>query len=192
MLAVSINSQVVFSSLVQGLAIAVIAVGVVLVYRATRIMIFAVGNMGVVRSRCPPVAVGGAVPRSILGGPRCGAGHRARIRRTRRRHGDPPPAEVAPGGRPRRHYRCGTGRGGDCVQDPDAERRDRSLPECDQRHVDGGRRAGQGIGYLDPDHRAHHLGFAERGSSIGPPWAKPSRHAPATHRWPDSRASVRR
>ena len=48
MLAVSINSQVVFSGLVQGLAIAVIAVGVVLVYRATRIINFAVGNMGVV------------------------------------------------------------------------------------------------------------------------------------------------
>ena len=49
MLAVSwINSQVVFDGLVQGLAIAVIAVGVVLVYRATRIINFAVGNMGVV------------------------------------------------------------------------------------------------------------------------------------------------
>ena len=43
-----INSQVVFSGVVQGLAIAVIAVGIVLVYRATRIINFAVGNMGVV------------------------------------------------------------------------------------------------------------------------------------------------
>ena len=49
MLAVSwINSQIVFDGIVQGLAIAVIAVGVVLVYRATRIINFAVGNMGVV------------------------------------------------------------------------------------------------------------------------------------------------
>ncbi len=43
-----LNSQVVYDGLVQGLAIAVIAVGVVLVYRATRIINFAVGNMGVV------------------------------------------------------------------------------------------------------------------------------------------------
>ena len=49
MLAVSwINSQIVFDGVVQGLAVAVIAVGVVLVYRATRIINFAVGNMGVV------------------------------------------------------------------------------------------------------------------------------------------------
>ncbi len=49
MLAVSwINSQIVFDGVVQGLAISVIAVGVVLVYRATRIINFAVGNMGVV------------------------------------------------------------------------------------------------------------------------------------------------
>ena len=49
MLAVSIlNSQVVYDGVVQGLAIAVIAVGVVLVYRATRIINFAVGNIGVV------------------------------------------------------------------------------------------------------------------------------------------------
>ncbi len=49
MLAVSwVNSQVVFQGIIQGLAIAVIAVGVVLVYRATRIINFAVGNMGVV------------------------------------------------------------------------------------------------------------------------------------------------
>ena len=48
-LAVSwINSQIVFDGIVQGLAVALIAVGVVLVYRATRIINFAVGNMGVV------------------------------------------------------------------------------------------------------------------------------------------------
>jgi ABC-type branched-subunit amino acid transport system ATPase component/ABC-type branched-subunit amino acid transport system permease subunit len=49
MLAVTwINSQIVYDGVIQGLAIAVIAVGVVLVYRATRIINFAVGNMGVV------------------------------------------------------------------------------------------------------------------------------------------------
>ncbi len=49
MLAVSwVNSQIVYDGVVQGLAIAVIAVGVVLVYRATRIINFAVGNMGVI------------------------------------------------------------------------------------------------------------------------------------------------
>lgn len=49
MLAVGwVNSQIVYDGVVQGLAIAVIAVGVVLVYRATRIINFAVGNMGVI------------------------------------------------------------------------------------------------------------------------------------------------
>jgi ABC-type branched-subunit amino acid transport system ATPase component/ABC-type branched-subunit amino acid transport system permease subunit len=49
MLAVGwVNSQIVYDGLIQGLAIAVIAVGVVLIYRATRIINFAVGNMGVV------------------------------------------------------------------------------------------------------------------------------------------------
>ena len=49
MLAVGwVNSQIVFDGIIQGLAIAVIAVGVVLIYRATRIINFAVGNMGVV------------------------------------------------------------------------------------------------------------------------------------------------
>jgi len=43
-----IDSQIVFDGIVQGLAIAVIAVGVILVYRATRIINFAVGGMGVV------------------------------------------------------------------------------------------------------------------------------------------------
>jgi ABC-type branched-subunit amino acid transport system ATPase component/ABC-type branched-subunit amino acid transport system permease subunit len=43
-----INSQIVFDGLIQGLAISVIAVGVILVYRASRIINFAVGNMGVI------------------------------------------------------------------------------------------------------------------------------------------------
>jgi ABC-type branched-subunit amino acid transport system ATPase component/ABC-type branched-subunit amino acid transport system permease subunit len=43
-----VNSQVVFDGVIQGLAVAVIAIGVVLIYRATRIINFAVGNMGVV------------------------------------------------------------------------------------------------------------------------------------------------
>jgi branched-subunit amino acid ABC-type transport system permease component len=43
-----INSQIIFDGIVQGLAIAMIAVGVVLIYRTTRIINFAVANMGVV------------------------------------------------------------------------------------------------------------------------------------------------
>jgi ABC-type branched-subunit amino acid transport system ATPase component/ABC-type branched-subunit amino acid transport system permease subunit len=42
------NSQIVYDGIIQGLAIAVIAVGVVLVYRATRIINFSVANLGVV------------------------------------------------------------------------------------------------------------------------------------------------
>jgi ABC-type branched-subunit amino acid transport system ATPase component/ABC-type branched-subunit amino acid transport system permease subunit len=49
MLAVGwVNTQIVYDGIVQGLAVALIAVGVVLVYRATRIINFAVGNMGVI------------------------------------------------------------------------------------------------------------------------------------------------
>jgi branched-subunit amino acid ABC-type transport system permease component len=43
-----INSQVVFDGLVQGLALSVITVGIILIYRASRIINFAVGNMGVI------------------------------------------------------------------------------------------------------------------------------------------------
>src|SRR5580658_1298091 len=43
-----LNSQIIFDGVVQGMAISIIAVGVILVYRATRIINFAVGGMGVV------------------------------------------------------------------------------------------------------------------------------------------------
>src|SRR5690348_967792 len=45
-----ITKQLVFDGLVQGLAIALVAVGIVLIYRATRVINFAVGNMGLVGS----------------------------------------------------------------------------------------------------------------------------------------------
>jgi len=49
MLAVSwVNSQVVFDGLIQGLALSVITFGIILIYRASRIINFAVGNMGVI------------------------------------------------------------------------------------------------------------------------------------------------
>jgi ABC-type branched-subunit amino acid transport system ATPase component/ABC-type branched-subunit amino acid transport system permease subunit len=50
-----INSQVVFDGIIQGLAIAVLAVGVVLIYRCTRIINFAVANMGVVGATTLPL-----------------------------------------------------------------------------------------------------------------------------------------
>src|SRR6201991_1466638 len=43
-----ITRQLVFDGFVQGLAIALVAVGIVLIYRATRVINFAVGNMGLV------------------------------------------------------------------------------------------------------------------------------------------------
>ena len=43
-----ITKQLVFDGFVQGLAIALVAVGIVLIYRATRVINFAVGNMGLV------------------------------------------------------------------------------------------------------------------------------------------------
>jgi ABC-type branched-subunit amino acid transport system ATPase component/ABC-type branched-subunit amino acid transport system permease subunit len=43
-----VNSQVVFDGLIQGLALSVITFGIILIYRASRIINFAVGNMGVI------------------------------------------------------------------------------------------------------------------------------------------------
>jgi ABC-type branched-subunit amino acid transport system ATPase component/ABC-type branched-subunit amino acid transport system permease subunit len=43
-----VNSQVVFNGLIQGLALSVITFGIILIYRASRIINFAVGNMGVI------------------------------------------------------------------------------------------------------------------------------------------------
>ena len=105
MLAVGwVNGQIVFDGIVQGLAVAVIAVGVVLIYRATRIINFAVGNMGLV----------GAVTLSLLtiqydvpfwAAFAARAGRRTRVRRGRGDRGHPPPAERPSGGRPGVHHR---------------------------------------------------------------------------------------
>ena len=43
-----ITKQLVFNGVVAGLAIGLLAMGVVLVYRSTRVINFAVGNMGLV------------------------------------------------------------------------------------------------------------------------------------------------
>ena len=49
MLAVGwMNSQIVYTGVIQGLAVALIAVGVILVYRATKIINFAVGSIGTI------------------------------------------------------------------------------------------------------------------------------------------------
>ena len=80
MLAVGwVNSQIVFDGLIQGLAVAVIAVGVVLVYRATRIINFAVGEMGVVGA-VTLLAAHDPVPRAVLDGARHCPARRARLR----------------------------------------------------------------------------------------------------------------
>ena len=69
-----INSQIVFDGIVQGLAIAMIAVGVVLITAPTRIINFAVANMGVVGAATLSLLTL-PVSRPILGRP----GHRAVI-----------------------------------------------------------------------------------------------------------------
>src|SRR4051812_8618029 len=43
-----VNQQVLFDGLVSGLVFGLLAMGIVLVYRATRVINFAVGNMGIV------------------------------------------------------------------------------------------------------------------------------------------------
>jgi len=59
MLAVDwINSQIAFQGIVHGLAISLIAVGVVLIYRATRIINFAVGSTGLVGATLLALLVG--------------------------------------------------------------------------------------------------------------------------------------
>ena len=135
-----VNSQIVFDGIVQGLAIAVIAVGVVLVYRATRIINFAVGNMGVVGAAVLLVA-GRPVPRAVLGrlavalviGLAFGAvvewPSSAGLR------------NVAPGGRAGRHHRRVAGLAqAIAIKIPDSDRRQRHYPERHRRHLDGGRR----------------------------------------------------
>ncbi|MCF2533141.1 branched-chain amino acid ABC transporter permease/ATP-binding protein [Yinghuangia soli] len=49
------NSQVLFDGLVNGLAIGLIAQGIVLVYRSTRVINFAVGNLGVLAAALLPL-----------------------------------------------------------------------------------------------------------------------------------------
>jgi ABC-type branched-subunit amino acid transport system ATPase component/ABC-type branched-subunit amino acid transport system permease subunit len=49
------NSQVLFDGLVNGLAIGLIAQGIVLVYRSTRVVNFAVGNLGVIAAALLPL-----------------------------------------------------------------------------------------------------------------------------------------
>ena len=150
MLAVGwLNSQIVFDGIVQGLAIAVIAVGVVLVYRATRIINFAVGNMGVV----------GAVTLSLLvlqyGVPFWialvdRAAHRPGLRRRGRDDGHPPAQERAARGRARGHDRHRGPGPGHRHRDPPADRRQRALPERVQRRLDRRRRQRPGRGRGSP------------------------------------------
>ena len=156
MLAVTwLNSQIIFDGVVQGLGVAVIAVGVVLVYRATRIINFAVGNMGVVGAAVLSLlVVQYHVPFwiGLAGRPGPGAGLRGR----RRPGHHPPAAQVAPRRRPRRHHRRVAAGLGDRHQDPDADRDHHPLSERHQRHLDGGRRHRTRLGPVDPDHCADH------------------------------------
>ncbi|HEY4378173.1 MAG TPA: hypothetical protein VGM93_13490, partial [Acidimicrobiales bacterium] len=48
LLATVVTRQVVFDGLISGLVFGLLAMGIVLIYRATRVINFAVGNMGVV------------------------------------------------------------------------------------------------------------------------------------------------
>jgi branched-subunit amino acid ABC-type transport system permease component len=121
----------------------VIAVGVVLVYRATRIINFAVGNMGVVGGR-PPVAAGRAVSRAVLGGLAVALVtglafgaivDMAIIRRLRKS----PRVVVLVA-------TIGVSQLAEAIayKIPTADQPSRALPERDQRHLDGGRRQVRG------------------------------------------------
>ena len=79
-----VNGQIVFDGLVQGLAVAIIATGIVLIYRATRIINFAVGAMGLVGAvTLSLLTIQYHVPFWAAFAPR--SGHRTRVRRG---HGD--------------------------------------------------------------------------------------------------------
>ena len=139
----------------QGLAIAVIAVGVVLVYRATRIINFAVGNMGVVGADSA-VAAGGAVPRAVLGGAGValvvGLAFGAVVDATiiRRLRKSPRVVVLV--------ATIGVAQIAEVIafKIPQPTEPRRALPERHQWLVDGGRRAGPRLGPLDPDHRPGH------------------------------------
>ena len=146
-----INSQVVFDGLIQGLALSVITFGIILIYRASRIINFAVGNMGVIGATLLALLVVQyhvpfwvALPVALVTGLALGAIVDATVIRRLRK---------SPRCRPGRHHRHCTDRRGDRLQAPAAHESQSALPECDQRGLDGGRRAGTRIGPLDPDHR---------------------------------------
>ena len=156
MLAVTwLNSQIVFDGIVQGLGIAVIAVGVVLVYRATRIINFAVGNMGVVGAAVlsllvvqyhVPFWVGLAVA-LVLGLAFGAVVDLAIIRRLRK--SPRVVVLVATIGVAQLALAI-------AIKIPTPTAITHPLPERDQRHLDGGRRHRARLGSLDPDHRADH------------------------------------
>ena len=56
-LGVWINRQLVFDGLVSGLVFGLLAMGIVLIYRSTRVINFAVGNMGLIASTLLPLLV---------------------------------------------------------------------------------------------------------------------------------------
>ncbi len=156
MLAVSwVNSQIVFDGVVQGLAISVIAVGVVLVYRATRIINFAVGNMGVVGAAVLSLLVVQyhvpfwvALVVALLLGLAFGAVvDLAIIRRLRKS----PRVVVLVATIGVSQLAAAI-----AIKIPVPNTLSVHYPSAHQWHLDGGRRDREGVGPLDPHHRPHH------------------------------------
>ena len=156
MLAVTwLNSQIIFDGVVQGLGVAVIAVGVVLVYRATRIINFAVGNMGVVGAAVlsllvvqyhVPFWVGLAVA-LVLGLAFGAVVDLAIIRRLRK--SPRVVVLVATIGVSQLALAI-------AIKIPTPTADHHPLSERDQRHLDGGRCHRPRLGPVDPDHCADH------------------------------------
>ena len=55
-----VTQQVLFDGLISGLVFGLLAMGIVLVYRATRVINFAVGNMGIIGAGLIALLVGGS------------------------------------------------------------------------------------------------------------------------------------
>ena len=94
-----------FKGVIGGLIIALVAMGIVLVYRSSRVINFAVGNMGVPATALFAIMAGQA-RLAVLAGARRRVARRHAHRHGHRARGDPPAVPVATRHRARRDDRC--------------------------------------------------------------------------------------
>ena len=135
-LATVVTWNLVFKGVIGGLITALVAMGIVLVYRSSRVINFAVGSIGLPGHRV--VRGDGRRARlAVLALAVRLAGRRHAHRRAHRARGDPPPVQGAAGHRARRHHRGRAAVRGDhpvAPRVPHGHAAD-AVPGAVQRHV---------------------------------------------------------